>query len=93
MIDRELVIDAVRDIVERVAGSARTPAGHVNGDTPLTESGWWLDSVELLEVIVSCEVEFAITFEPSRDLRDDALRTLGTLAAMIQAKNPELSRA
>ena len=93
MTDRDALLEALRAIVARVAGPTRAPAGDMGAETPLTEGGWWLDSVELLEVIVACETEFGITFEPARDLPDDALRTLGTLAAVIQTKNPELSRA
>lgn len=93
MTDRDALLEALRAIVERVAGPTRAPAGDMSAETPLTEGGWWLDSVELLEVIVACETEFGITFEPASDLLDDAFRTLGTLAAVIQTKNPELSRA
>ena len=67
-------------------------AGILIGSSPAHGQGIQYP-VELLEVIVACETEFGITFEPASDLLDDALRTLGTLAAVIQTKNPELSRA
>jgi acyl carrier protein len=78
------VLTAVRAIVERVAGASRTPAG-IGPDTRLGD-GLWLDSVELLEVIVACEHEFGITFDDGDDLERGGLETLGALAALIRAK-------
>jgi acyl carrier protein len=79
------LLDAIRALVERVAGPSRTPA--VGGpETPLSGEGYWLDSVELLEVVVACESEFGITFEATTDLTDAAFETLGTLTALIRAK-------
>jgi acyl carrier protein len=71
--------------VTRVAGTSRAPA-ESGTDTPLSEGGFWLDSVELLEVVVACESEFAITFDATRDFESDAFATLGTLAALVDRK-------
>jgi hypothetical protein len=47
----------------------------------------WLDSVELLQVILACEDMFEITFEPGEDLIGDGLRSLGTLANVIRRRS------
>ena len=69
----------------RVAGPSRTPADS-GPDTRLSGAGFWLDSIELLEVIVACEAEFGITFDAMRDLTGSALETLGSLADLVRSK-------
>jgi acyl carrier protein len=81
------VLDAMRSIVARVAGPSRTLAE--NGpETQLSDGGFWLDSVELLEVVVACETEFGIVFDATRDLTRETLATLGTLAELVRSKRP-----
>ena len=80
------LFDATRVIVERVAGPSRTPPNS-GPETRLSGAGFWLDSVELLEVVVACETEFGITFDATRDLADGALDTLGTLTELIRLKH------
>ena len=84
MTSPDSVLGAVSAIVQRVAGSARTPA-HVGAETRLLE-GFWLDSMELLEVVLACEQYFSIEFEESRDLTPESLDTLGGLARLIHAR-------
>ena len=91
MTDRDAVLARLRVIVARVVGPRRTPPAALSTDLHPGEGGWWLDSLELLEVIVACEAEFQITFEPARDLLGGALETLGTLAALIRSKDPRAS--
>lgn len=91
MTKHEATIEALWAIVARVVGPGRAPLADMTVDTPLAEGGLWLDSVELLEVIVACETEFDVIFEPGRDLVGDSLDTVGTLAALICAKSPRLS--
>ena len=93
MTDGDAVLEALRAVVARVAGTRRAPPVTPGADTPLGEGGWWLDSLELLEVVVACEAEFGIVFEPGRDLLGGALDTLGTLAALIRSKAPPTSSA
>jgi acyl carrier protein len=83
--DARVLVDELRRIVTEVVGGARAPA-EVDRDTPLGEGGFWLDSVELLEVIVACEEKFAITFEPGEDLIGPKLSCLGTLAEVIRGR-------
>lgn len=93
MTDRDVLLETIGAIAARVVGSRRALRAELAADTPLAEGGWWLDSLELLEVIVACEAEFDIIFEPGQDLVGGALETVGTLAALIHGKNPRLSRA
>jgi acyl carrier protein len=66
-----------------VAGPARTPP-EVGPDTPLGDDGFWLDSADFLELLVACQEEFGAEFRTEVDLTRENLRTVGTLAAMIQ---------
>jgi acyl carrier protein len=79
------ILERVQRVVARTAGAARTPAD-AGPDTPLGEAGFWLDSVEVVEVIVACEGEFGLAFEGDRDLTPESLRTVRSLAAMIRSK-------
>jgi acyl carrier protein len=81
------VLDRVMEIVADVAGPARTPA-EVRPGTPLREGGFWLDSVDLLELVVACEAEFDLDFDPATGLTETALATVGSLAAMIASRRP-----
>lgn len=80
MILDPLIVDRVCAIVAQVAGRRREPV-RVDRETPLRE-GLWLDSMELLEVVIACEEQFDLEFE-ERDLSPDALATAGTLAALV----------
>ena len=74
----------VLTIVSRIAGPERTPQT-VDASTPLAEGGFWLDSVELLEVLLTCD-ETLGPFSPSLGEVDAVLDTLGTLTAAIRAR-------
>ena len=81
------VLERVRVIVEQVSGPFRRPAA-IGADTPLVADGYWLNSIDLLEVVVACEHEFGVALEPEQELTAAALRTLGSLAHVIRAKMP-----
>ena len=74
----------VAQIVARVAGPSRTPA-EITRDTRLAD-GYWLDSVELLEVVIACETAFDIAFDAEQDAAARVFETLGSLAAVIRAR-------
>jgi acyl carrier protein len=76
------LLEAVRAIIERVAGPDRTPPAS-SADTPLAD-GFWLDSVELLEVLVACETEFGILLDESSVIEAGAFGTLGSLADLVR---------
>ena len=81
------LVDRVRKVVARVAGPARVPA-QAGPDTPLAEDGFWLDSVDLIELVVACEDEFGVTFEGEADLTPENLRTVRSLAELVLSKGP-----
>jgi acyl carrier protein len=78
-------LNTLRGLVRRIAGPDRAAAPG-GADTPLSDGGFWLDSIELLELVVACEDAFGITFDAARDFDAGALATLGTLAALVEAK-------
>ena len=83
----DATLASIRVIVEEVAGSRRIPA-QVGPETRLSEGGFWLDSVELLQVVVACEERFGIVFDANQDLTPEPLETLATLTALVRAKRP-----
>ena len=87
MSEPDRLLDATRALVLRIAGPSRAPA-HSGPDTRLAEGGFWLDSVELLEVVVACETEFGIVFDAARDLTGESLETLGDLVELVRTKQP-----
>ncbi len=70
------------EVVGYVAGPNRLP-GELGAHTPITAGGLELDSVGVLELILACETEFSVTFDPRTDLTRDALQTIGSLARSI----------
>jgi acyl carrier protein len=82
------LVERVRALVARMAGRERTPAD-AGPDTPLAEGGFWLDSVEMMELVVSCEEEFAVVFEGETDLTPETLGTVRSLADLIRSKGAE----
>jgi acyl carrier protein len=87
----EATLAATRGIIEQVIGPARTPKD-AGPDSRLGD-GFWLDSVELLEVIVACEQAFGIEFDDDSELEWRRLETLGALADLIRAKRSARSSA
>jgi acyl carrier protein len=81
-VSAEGVLERVQAIVARIAGPHRQPPG-AGPDTPLGDEGYWLDSVDLLEVILACEETFGIVLQQPDDPVSEALRTPATLAAAV----------
>ena len=73
----------VKAIVERVAPN-RAPA-RVGPNTRLVED-YWLDSVEMLEVLIACEATLGVAFDERTDFENGSLRTLGTLTELLRSK-------
>src|SRR5262249_34884525 len=61
-----LLLAATRAVIERTVGAARTPP-NAGADTPLAD-GFWLDSIELVEVLVACEHEFGVLLDETSGL-------------------------
>ena len=82
----EPTIERVRAIIQEIVGPSRMPVG-VDADTPLND-GVWLDSVEMLELILACEREFGIVFDGGGQLAPEALATVGSLANLVHTRLP-----
>jgi acyl carrier protein len=79
------VLQQVLTIVSTVAGPQRTPP-NAGAETPLADDGYWLESVELLEVLIACEEAFNLDFDPDVDVTDETLRSVGTLVGVIERR-------
>lgn len=82
---RNVILARVHRIVAGTAGPTRTPPD-ADATTPLGDDGFWLDSVDLVELVVACEKEFDVTFDDATDLTPATLRTVGSLADLISSK-------
>jgi acyl carrier protein len=80
---RDPLFAQVRAIVNRIAAH-RVPA-LVGRDTRLSED-YWLDSVEMLEVVIACETELGVAFDERGDFDSGFLTTLGTLTELLRSK-------
>ena len=76
-------LERVQMIITRVAD--RSPVG-VGPDTPLTEDGFALDSLDLFRTILACEETFQVVFDPDTDFTDQTLKTVRTLCDLIRSK-------
>ena len=79
------IVARLQKVVAGIAGPTKTPPD-AGPDTLLGDGGFWLDSVDLVEVVVACESEFAVTFEGETDLTREALHSVRTLADLIASK-------
>jgi acyl carrier protein len=80
------LLHEIRTLVEGIAGPSRTPT--LAGPETRLSDGYWLDSVELLEVLIACETKFGVVFDERRDFEDGSLDTLGTLTSLVRSKLP-----
>lgn len=80
----ESTVNAVLAILARVAGAGRVP-GEPGPGTPLRD-GYWLDSMELLDVVLACEQHFGVEFVEGIDLTPENLATVGTLVDLIERR-------
>ncbi len=83
--DRDALFRRLESVIAGVVGPARVPP-RATPDTPLGEDGYWLDSVDLLEVVLACEREFGIVFDSSRELSRHTVATVRSLTDLIGAK-------
>lgn len=79
------ILDRVLAITVSLSGPGRTPPD-ADPDTPLGDEGFWLDSLDLLDLIVACENEFATVLDEASGLREDALVSARTLASVIRTQ-------
>lgn len=83
----DAVVAEVQAIVHSVAGPSRIPQG-AGPETRLAD-GFWLDSMEMLDVVLACEQHFGIVFEAGRDLTPGSLETVRHLATVVHARLQE----
>lgn len=79
------IVARVLEILDRIVGPGRTPAD-AGPATPLLEEGFWLDSVGLIETVLTCEEAFRVSLDRETDLAGTGLVTVGGLAAAIRRK-------
>jgi len=79
-------LDRLVAILADVAGPDRTPEP-IEASTQLSEGGFWLDSADLLEVVLACEEAFAVSLDPAALARGSEL-TVGGLLHAIAAAGP-----
>jgi acyl carrier protein len=76
----------VLDIVSQIAGPNRTPTDP-GASTRLWGGGFWLDSIDLLELMLACDAAFGPVFASMpRSVMAD-IKTIGDLAAVIEAQS------
>jgi len=81
----ERIAERVQALITEIAGPDRTPSDP-GPETPLVDGGYWLDSVDLLQVVLACEIEFAVTFDPDVDFTPETLKTVGSLTGVIRSR-------
>lgn len=84
----DAIFARVRAIVAGVVPEGRLSAAP-GPETPLGEEGLWLDSVDLLQIVVACEAEFGVMLEPDAA----ALHTLGSLTRLVRGAVTEARRS
>lgn len=72
-------------LASEVAGPTRTPVSS-GPETLLAGGGFWFDSVALLELVLACEREFGVVFDPPVDLEPTALHSVRSLVSVLEAK-------
>jgi hypothetical protein len=77
------IVARLLPIVGRIAGPTRTPAD-AGADTRLWGGGFWLDSIELMHLMLACDDEFGPPAGPPP--APDALATVGALAASLAGR-------
>ena len=78
------ILPRVIQIIVRASGLS--PDEPLSADTGLVGSGVSLDSVAVLELLVTLEKEFGIVLDPTELARTHALATAGSLAELIESK-------
>ena len=75
----------VLDIVSQIAGPNRMPTDP-GASTRLWGGGFWLDSIDLIELMLACDAAFGPIFASRPSVMAD-IKTVGDLAAVIEAQS------
>lgn len=78
------VLARVLAIAAGIAGPNRTPP-HAGASTRLWNGGFWLDSLDLIDLMLACDSAFGSVFGASGLAIADTM-TVGELAAAIEAR-------
>ncbi len=84
MTDPDL-LSRVHLLVTTIAGPDRVP-DHASPDTVLGDAGYGLDSLDVLEVILACEAEFSVVFDPADAVTADPMLSARGLADVIERR-------
>ena len=77
---REILAEIRRILIDNL--DVRREPDEIDPDTPLFGSGLGLDSVDAIEIMVSLQASFAISF-PDEASGRSALRTVNTLVDLV----------
>lgn len=77
-------VQRVQAIAAGIAGPSRTPVSPGTA-TRLGQGGYWLDSVELLELVLACEAEFGAFVAVDTLPLPKAVLTVGDLVDLIRS--------
>ena len=78
------VLPSVIDVILEAVNLGHVDRSTLGPDTPLTEGGLGLDSVDILEIIVALEQKFGVAVKDPETGRKH-FRTPGTVAQFISA--------
>jgi acyl carrier protein len=78
-------LELVLEIVRGVAGRDRTPPGAGEG-TRLWGDGFWLDSIDLLDVMLACDEAFGPVFASASRAAMGDIKTVGDLVSVIEGR-------
>ena len=92
-LDRPLSSDSilarVLSIISEIAGPNRTPPD-AGRSTRLWNGGFWLDSIDLIDLMLACDAAFGTVFEGPSGASIADTRTVGDLVAVIEARSRTL---
>ena len=80
------ILARVLDILAEIAGPNRRPPDP-GTCTPLWGGGFWLDSIDLLDLMFACDAAFGSIFESAPRSVMAEIRTVGDLVAVIEARS------
>lgn len=73
------------DIVVQISGPSRVPPDP-EASTPLWGGGFWLDSIDLLDLMLACDAAFGPVFASAPRSVMAGIKTVGDLVAIIEAR-------
>lgn len=83
---RDPILSRVLEIVIHVAGPNRKPADP-GARTRLSGGGFWLDSIDLLELMLTCDQAFGPVFGAKSGPAMAHVETVGDLATLIEERS------